>query len=543
MELVVKYLLLTLALTSVQISYTESRLNEKRRDKTDRRHHYTQTRDNLCEIANREAKVHCYCESTEINTATRADCWVFNGGIDESDPIWTSFNSQLRLEKLTFNVRSDGALTFIPLAVIHRLSKLQKLFIHYATLTRIEKKTFANMSTIKEITLTNNKISELDFSAFKGLPSLVNLTIKENKITEIQRDVFVDLPSLKYLDLSFNSINLAHDGCFEHLSILNDLLLEANLITVLTRDTFRGLANLTRLDLRSNKLSMVGDLTFTELWNLNELLLDNNEIKFLSERAFDGLALLEKLSMTGNQLQSINEGLLEGVRGLKLLDLRNNELNSLQLETVKPIFENLKEKTSVIYLSGNNFRCDCHLLWMLTLQNETKNEPLRLALSAVTCSFDRNMSTQSQFTAKPDEVSDDVIELGTKSGLHQQNEEELFGGNPLYKLDGTEMPQTDEVTLVDIPLESLPCPGEELHKGEDSLMLSSKDESFWQQNSSPSWKPHIDGIFGTTGYTTGTYVCSVNSHTSKDFYAMNFAGSRGHTLIGAQASCVADVST
>lgn len=352
MELVVKYLLLTLALTSVQISYTESRLNEKRRDKTDRRHHNVQTRDNLCEIANREAKVHCYCENTEINTATRADCWVFNGGIDESDPIWASFNSQLHLEKLTFNVRSDGALKFIPLAVIHRLSKLQKLYIHYATLTRIEKRTFANMSTIREITLTNDKISDLDFSAFKGLPALVNLTIKENKIMEIQRDVFVDLPNLRYLDLSFNSINLAHDGCFEHLAVLNDLLLEANLITVLTRDTFKGLANLTRLDLRSNKLSMIGDLTFTELWNLNELLLDNNELKYLSERAFDGLALLEKLSMTGNQLESINEGLLEGVRGLKLIDFRNNELKTLSLETVKPIYENLKEKTSVIYLSG-----------------------------------------------------------------------------------------------------------------------------------------------------------------------------------------------
>ncbi|XP_013145551.1 PREDICTED: connectin-like [Papilio polytes] len=481
MELVVKYLLLTLALTSFQISYTESRLNEKRRDKTDRKHS-VQVKDNLCEIANRESKVHCYCERTEINTATRADCWVFNGGIDESDPIWASFNSQMYLERLTFNVRSDGALTFIPLAVIHRLKRLQKLYIHYATFNKIEKKTFTNLTSIKEITLMNNKITELDFSAFKGLPALVNLTIKENKITEIQRDIFVELPSLNYLDLSFNNINLAHEGCFEHLSALNDLVLEANLITVLTRDTFRGLANLTRLDLRSNKLSMIGDLTFTELWNLNELLLDNNELKYLSERAFDGLALLEKLSMTGNQLQSINEGLLEGVRGLKLLDLRNNELKTFSLDTVKPIFENLKDKSSVLYLSGNNFICDCQLIWLLTLRNETKSEPLKLALNTITCTFDRNEDNLKEKDVK-DNI-EKVFELGTNGDVFQRADDELYADNPLYKLDTTERNISSEVVLVDVPIEMLPCPGEKLPKGEDSLMLSSKDESYWQSNSS-----------------------------------------------------------
>lgn len=352
METVVQYLLLALALTSVQISYTESRLNEKRRDKTERRYHALQNKDNICESTDRDSKVHCYCESTEVKTATRADCWVFNGGIDETDPIWNSFTSQPFLEKLTFNVRSDGALKFVPLHVIHRMKRLQKLYIHYATLSKIEKKTFSNITTLRDITLMNDKITELDFSAFANLPSLVNLTIKENKVTEIQRDVFVDLPMLRYLDLSFNSITLAHDGCFEHLTVLNDLILESNSITVLTRDTFRGLGNLTRLDLRTNKLSMIGDLTFAELWTLNELLLDNNELKYLSQRAFDGLTMLQKLTMTGNKLKSINEGLLEGVRGLELLDLRNNELEFFTYETIKPIIDNLKVKTSVLYLSG-----------------------------------------------------------------------------------------------------------------------------------------------------------------------------------------------
>ncbi|OWR54044.1 hypothetical protein KGM_207235 [Danaus plexippus plexippus] len=488
MDTNIQYLLLALALTSVQISFTESRLNEKRRDKTERRYHAVQAKDNMCEITNRESKVHCYCENTEVKTATRADCWVFNGGIDETDPIWSSFNSQPHLERLTFNVRSDGALKFIPLQVIHRLKKLQKLFIHYATLNKIGKDSFRNMSTLREITLMNDKIMELDFSAFSSLPALVNLTIKGNKVIEIQRDVFVDLPSLKYLDLSFNSISLAHDGCFEHLNVLNDLVLEANLISVLTKDTFKGLANLTRLDLRSNKMSMVGDLTFSELWNLNELLLDNNELKYLSERAFDGLAMLQKLSMTGNKLQTINEGLLEGVRGLELLDLRNNEIELFTYETIKPILENLKMKTSVLYLSGNDFKCDCRLSWIQVLRNETKSEPLRTALDEITCSFMtvNKASPKTNLENGDDRMKNlNSFETEPNIGIFQQNdngEDDSSDISSQYKFETTTKLFANEVVLVDIPPETLSCQGELVATGEDSLMLSSKDDSYWHSN-------------------------------------------------------------
>ncbi|XP_063538481.1 connectin-like [Cydia strobilella] len=482
MESVVQYLLLALALTSVQISFTESRLNEKRRDKTERRHHTAQLNDNICDISDRESKVHCYCDNNEVKTATKADCWVFNGGINETDPIWSSFNSQPHIEKLNFNVRSNGALKFIPLHVVHHLKKLQKLYIHYATISKIEKRTFSNLTILREIMLTNDKITELDFSSFSNLPALVNLTIKNNKVTEIQRDVFVDLPALRYLDLSFNNINLAHEGCFEHLTVLSDLILEGNSITVLSRETFRGLANLTRLDLRSNKLTMVGDFTFAELWNLNELLLDNNELEYLRERAFDGLALLQKLSMTGNKLRSINDRLLEGVRGLELLDLRNNELEFFTLDTVKPILDNLKAKTAVLYLSGNQLTCDCRLSWIHVLRNETKSEPLISALDDVTC------------VQKPREIPNDIsqtydqkhsFEIETNADVFQQDEEDVYEeASPSYKLEATAPPKLEQVVVLDIPVQALTCSQEVPQNGEDSLMLSSKDESYWRPSSS-----------------------------------------------------------
>ncbi|CAK1543239.1 unnamed protein product [Leptosia nina] len=475
-----KYLRLVFILTCFQIYFIEGRLSEKRRDKSDRRYHNNQAKDNICEVPNRDAKVHCYCENTDAYQATRVDCWVFNGGIDEADPIWTTFNAQPHIERLAFNVRSDGALSFVPLNVIHKLKRLKKLQLNYATLNRIEKRTFTNMSSVREITLKNNQITELDFSAFASLPSLVNLTIKGNKMTELQRDVFVDLPSLRYLDLSFSTINLVHDGCFEHLNVLNDLVLEANLISVLTKDTFRGLSNLTRLDLRSNKLSMIGDLTFIELWNLNELLLDNNNLKYLSERAFDGLALLQKLTMTGNKLQTINEVLLEGVRGLELLDLRNNEIELFSYETVKPILENLKMQTSVLYLSGNKLRCDCRLTWIQVLRNESKSEPLRQALDEVTCI--PNTSESIDTALSPDNKQKlDSFEVESASDTPQRNDKDEAMTTNKY---GPDKLLLNQVVLVDMPPETLPCPSQLGQNGEDSLMLSSKDENYWQPNCS-----------------------------------------------------------
>ncbi|KAG7301839.1 hypothetical protein JYU34_013227 [Plutella xylostella] len=477
METVIQYLLLALALASAQISLSESRLNEKRRDKTERRYHPRDyVEENICDIGDRESKVHCYCDNGEVAAAARADCWVFSGGLAETDPLWDLFHKQPNIQRLTFNVRFNGALNFVPLHVIRRLHNLHKLSITYATLNKIEKRTFSNLTTVKEIKLMKSEISELDFSAFANLPALVNLTVKENRVSEIQRDVFVDLPNLKYLDLTFNNISLTHDGCFEHLPLLSDLLLESNSISVLTRETFRGLANLTKLNLRANRLSMIGDLTFSELWNLNELLLDNNELKYLSERAFDGLSLLQKLSMTGNRLKSINEGLLEGVRGLELLDLRNNELEHFTYETLKPIHENLKVKTSVLYLSGNKLSCDCRLGWVSVLRNETRSEPLRLALEAVTCVPTADDRTVPEI---PDKAPNDNIlaEIDDDSDVFQQD------ANYDDSKPSAQSMVADQLTVVDIPADTLPCP-QQLRNGEDSLMLSSKDKSYWRPSSS-----------------------------------------------------------
>lgn len=322
----------------------------KQKDKT------VQAIFNICDITDRDSKVHCYCEhSQEINEAVKTECWVFNGGIQKTDPLWSSFSSQSNIETLAFNVRADGGLDFVPTKVLQYLRRLLNFSIKYSSIPKLDTNTFVNMSSVQEMTLTKNKIIYLSKHSFYNLPNLTVLTLDENKITELVTDTFYELPSLQKLYLTSNNITVIQDGAFRHLVNLLELELDRNNISELQKECFNGLANLKRLDLRRNKVAVLNSFTFTELWNLQELLLDYNEIYILAQRTFDGLSQLRKLSLSHNKLVTLVSGLFEGVRGLSALDLRHNKLRRFTFDNLRPIYDNLKNKNSYISLEGKQF--------------------------------------------------------------------------------------------------------------------------------------------------------------------------------------------
>ncbi|XP_068630475.1 connectin-like [Battus philenor] len=378
-----RYLILMIALATVKINLTESRQSEKRRWKSDKSlySHYV----NICDIQDRVSKVHCYCENIKIKTATKADCWVFNGGIAEDDPFWSNFYSQPMIEKLSFNVRADGGLTYIPSKIIVRLERLRNINIQYANIYSITSFAFTNSTSLRDVMLPKNKIVKLEKMSFAHLIMLSNISLVENQIFELQRDTFYDLPNLQRLYLSKNKIEVLHEGCFKHLNNLIKLDLSSNMLAVVVRETFQGLSNLISLDLRHNKLMMIGDLTFTELWSLQELYLDSNELEFISERGFGGLTQLRKLSMADNKLVMLEDNVLNDVQKLNILDLRNNNLETLKQETLQNVIENFKSNYALIALNGNKLTCDCRLLWLQKLSNETRSKRVRAALGRLSC--------------------------------------------------------------------------------------------------------------------------------------------------------------
>ncbi|XP_068631530.1 connectin-like [Battus philenor] len=423
-----------------------------------------QTTINVCDISDRDSKIHCYCEySQEINEAVKTECWVFNGGIEKSDELWSSFISQSNIENLAFNVRADGGLNFVPTNVLQYLRKLRNFSIKHSSILLIESYAFSNLTNLHEITLTKNLITTLSKHSFYNLPNVTTITLDENKITKLVSETFYELSNLQKLYLTSNNISVIEDGTFKHLVNLLELELDRNNISELKKECFDGLANLKRLDLRRNKLSILKSFTFTELWNLQELLLDFNEICVLAQRTFDGLSQLKKLSLSHNKLVTLISGLFEGVRGLSALDLRYNKLKRFTFDNIKPIYDNLKSPKSYIYLEGNDFDCDCHLAWMHKLRHEARSIKIRTSLENFVCKFTPDTGVNSHFTYYEKSI------IGTNNlFLDDKTQDKDYKGNPddLFQdeidEDFIDVPKIikkeNEKTLLQIPVELLPCP-------------------------------------------------------------------------------------
>ncbi|XP_041981335.1 connectin-like [Aricia agestis] len=453
----IMHISITFALVNEMSSAVQSRDNKRRnQEKTGG------FLKNICDITDRNSKVHCYCENTrELKNATKAECWVFNGGIPRDDPIWQSFASQPALHTLSFNVRVDGALNYIPTKSLQYLQRLRSINIKYGNIGDITSFAFANLTNLNEAVLSSNQIGTLESYAFAHLPNITLINLEDNALIEIDKVSFFDLPKLQKLVFTKNNISTIYDGTFQHTFNLLELDLNKNTIYHLNRHTFDGLANLRKLDLRRNCISNLTEFTFAELWNLQELLLGKNDIKYISERAFDGLSQLWKLSLDDNKLLTLPSGLFEGVRGLSSLDLRLNDLHVLTYDNINPIIDNLKTQNSNLLIEDNNLLCDCRLKWIYALRNETKSQQTKTSLERVTCKVGTPITVSSAYNRMDDETVNNKKDFitGTNVDAHSEVSSEMIK-------DKSEMNEIEnnnkgvKRSVLKIPPEKLPCPVE-----------------------------------------------------------------------------------
>ncbi|KAF5294242.1 hypothetical protein FQR65_LT10828 [Abscondita terminalis] len=370
--------------------------------------------NNLCTIEGNAVPFHCFCsDGTTTTNATKAKCWVFNGLTPEHS-LWTLFSTQPIITELNVLVTPMGELNFVPTKGLQYLRELQTLTISYGSVDDIHPYAFANLSKVFEIKLARNRITTLSHHAFAHLANLSVLDLDENRIAELNRDVFVDLPLLKKVYLKQNNLSVIQEGAFRNLGHLIELELSTNALSVLTKDTFAGLGELKKLFLSYNKIVMLGDLTFAELWVLEELDLEANQIEFISDRAFAGLTHLWKLNLSYNKLKTLRSTLLDGVPAIINLDLRHNDLETLTFDNVKPILHNFYNESGYFYLASNKFICDCRLVWMHTLRNETKNQLIRETLDDLTCHLemkdDHHEPATSLFSTKSGSVDTTLLD-------------------------------------------------------------------------------------------------------------------------------------
>lgn len=312
-----------------------------------------------------ENKLYCTCQPSDVDVR-EVDCYVLSE-FPSSDALWRSFAPITRLERLTIFSQGEGTLRYVPVEALRpSAGVLQSLEIKHGSIGVVPASAFSNAVGLSVIDLANNEIDTLERGSFAQLPVLKELTLSENHLTVIRRGTFVQLPKLSVLLIDRNRISRIDDSAFEDLAYLQELTLMKNELSRLSPTIFRGLSNLKRLDVSLNRIEHLAAGVFSELTAVEEINLRENGLVTVDPKSFVGIDHLLILYLNRNRLSEIVDETFGHLPALRYLDLRNNRLVTLSEDAVASL-KLRKSNGSHVYLSGNEFACDCRILWMLEM--------------------------------------------------------------------------------------------------------------------------------------------------------------------------------
>ncbi|XP_011630405.1 uncharacterized protein LOC105422638 [Pogonomyrmex barbatus] len=129
----------------------------------------------------------------------------------------------------------------------------EKLRIVRMPLRRITADTFSKFGrNLWVLSCSYCEISDIDADAFRHLVDLQQLSLNNNRLTEVKGSWFEGLDSLTYLDLNYNNIRDIEDSVYRNLPSLVDLRISGNHLRCLNLDEMTHLTELKRIFLGEN---------------------------------------------------------------------------------------------------------------------------------------------------------------------------------------------------------------------------------------------------------------------------------------------------
>ncbi|XP_052848623.1 LOW QUALITY PROTEIN: toll-like receptor 13 [Drosophila gunungcola] len=324
---------------------------------------------------------------------------------------------------------------FIAWASFPKLPRLVELDISNCSIEYVSKDTFRNVTSLRRLFMSDNKIMtiyhdtfyyiqglqylDLSFTnfltysyqlqlptlemalsliyglkiqqyVFKLLPELVYLDLSHSKMTRNSAVAFAHLGAkLRYLSLCYTSIPMVSSTIFKN-TVLEGLDLSGNpyLSYNVIDDAFDGIAD--TLKYLYFEQSNLKDLEWAKsLKNLQVLGLAGNNINALTPHMFQSLESLEILDLSSNHVGNWYRSAFFNNSALKVLNLRSNTINMLSNEMLRDF-----ERLDYLSLGENDFICDCGLRAVVELA-ATNNKD-------ADCSY--NLLNYSQ-----KEVADDLL--------------------------------------------------------------------------------------------------------------------------------------
>ncbi|XP_027929310.1 receptor-like protein 56 isoform X2 [Vigna unguiculata] len=242
-------------------------------------------------------------------------------------------------------------------------TNLQRLSLWSNSLSNKFLSSLRGLPRLQFLDLSYNQLEgSLDISeneTFKWPTTLRELWLRSNRLSNKFVSYLRDLPHLQFLDLSDNQLEGALDiSGLSTLSNLTNLYLGDNnihnFVTHQENETSKWPTNLQQLHLQYNSLSNISLSSFSDLPRLQYLDLSNNQLEgsldINENETFKWPTTLQLLDLSSNRLNNIFVSTLTDLPHLQYLDLSDNQLEGALNISGLSTLSNLTN----LYLEDNN---------------------------------------------------------------------------------------------------------------------------------------------------------------------------------------------
>lgn len=276
---------------------------------------------------------------------------------------------------------SSNKLTKIPEAIL-QLPFLKSLDLGENLLTEITNSSFQNLSQLTGLRLIDNQIGNLTAGMFSSLPSLQVLNLAKNKIQSIETETFQKNTQLEAVRLDANFISDIN-GVFVSLKKLLWLNLSENHLVWFDYAFIPG--SLKWLDIHANFIEILGN--YYKIQNeLHVKTLDASHNRLVSLSAMSVPNSVELLFINNNYISNIETDAFIEKHNLTRVDMYANEIETLDINSLRVSRVPDERVLPEFYISGNPFRCDCTMKWLLLINSVTSRQyPRIMDLENVIC--------------------------------------------------------------------------------------------------------------------------------------------------------------
>lgn len=294
-----------------------------------------------------------------------------------------SFAELSLLETLSL---AGNQLQHLPIACLQGLHNLQELDLSNNMLRILPEDLLVSSGRLQRLLLAGNHLQSIP--AFSRVGGLHTLDLTRNLFRRLPLEALSSLRGLRWLSVSFNSLSgrLVTSSVRWRLPEIEVLDLSGNDIQFDSR-SFDGVASLRKLNLENVGLQRVSPLLLRHLPLLEQLDIGHNPFTRLSGDLLTPLPRLQVVSISfcpnlthlahnifssnifltsvyihhNPRLTALDRRTFAHLNHLQHLDLRANSLKTLSSGAAK--WHNLES----LVLTGNAWRCDCQLDWLVAL--------------------------------------------------------------------------------------------------------------------------------------------------------------------------------